>query len=102
MMQRVLIVIGLLHLLMVSSPGWAVEPEDSPAAAGRPAPKDRFGISPGARFRDCEQCPEMVVIPPGSFQMGSPEGEHGRSADEGPVHEVTFRRPFAIGRFEVT
>jgi formylglycine-generating enzyme required for sulfatase activity len=44
----------------------------------------------------------MVVIPPGSFQMGSPQTEAGRSDDEGPRHEVTIPRPFAMGRCEVT
>lgn len=111
MMQRVLIVTGLLCLLMLSSPVGAVETQDNPVAEDpqdipeeelRPGSGDWFGISPGTRFQDCVQCPEMVVIPPGSFQMGSPEDERGRSNDEGPVHEVTFRRPFAIGRYEVT
>lgn len=31
---------------------------------------------------------EMVLIPAGSFQMGSPAGEAGRKDDEGPQHEV--------------
>ena len=57
---------------------------------------------PLSTFRDCEQCPEMVVIPAGSFTMGSPVGEEGRKANEGPEHEVTFASPFAIGKFEVT
>ncbi|WP_133510059.1 formylglycine-generating enzyme family protein [Candidatus Thiosymbion oneisti] len=43
----------------------------------------------------------MVVIPGGSFQMGSPTTEPERSDNEGPVHEVTLR-PFAMGRTEVT
>ena len=57
---------------------------------------------PGDTFRDCGECPEMVVVPPGSFRMGSPESEEGRVSDEGPVHEVTMARPFAVGVFEVT
>ena len=38
----------------------------------------------GEVFRDCEVCPEMVVVPPGSFMMGSPASEEGRWGDEGP------------------
>ena len=57
---------------------------------------------PGDMFRDCDNCPEMVVVPAGSFMMGSPESEEGRSDDEGPVHQVTFEQPFAVGKYEVT
>ena len=38
----------------------------------------------GKKFRDCAQCPEMVVVPAGDFEMGSRRGENGRSNDEGP------------------
>ena len=44
----------------------------------------------------------MVVIPAGSFLMGSSEIETGRSPIEGPRHTVTIRWPFAVGKFEVT
>ena len=54
------------------------------------------------KFRDCPRCPEMVVVPSGSFMMGSPSGEVYRSDSEGPVHRVTFERPFAVGVYEVT
>ena len=37
-------------------------------------------------FRDCEGCPEMVVVPAGSYMMGSPSSEAGRYDREGPVH----------------
>ena len=56
----------------------------------------------GHKFRDCPGCPEMVVVPSGSFEMGSPSGEADRYDDEGPVHRVTFERPFAVGVYEVT
>lgn len=55
----------------------------------------------GQTFRDCADCPEMVVIPAGSFTMGSPASEASRDNDEGP-QRVTFARDFAVGRFEVT
>jgi formylglycine-generating enzyme required for sulfatase activity len=57
---------------------------------------------PGRTFRDCPECPEMIVVPAGSFTMGSPPGEEGRSPDEGPQHRVTIARPLAVGKFEVT
>ena len=56
----------------------------------------------GDTFRDCPECPEMVVVPPGSYLMGSPPGEEGRSDSEGPIHEVTISEPFAVGVYEVT
>lgn len=59
-------------------------------------------LKPGDTFRDCPDCPEMVVIPAGTFTMGSPPGEEGRDKDEGPEHEVRILRPFAAGKFEVT
>ena len=56
----------------------------------------------GDTFRDCETCPEMVVLPAGKFTMGSPEGERGRDDDEGPQHRVTIPKHFAVGKYEVT
>jgi formylglycine-generating enzyme required for sulfatase activity len=52
-------------------------------------------------FRDCPECPQMVVVPAGSFVMGSPGNEAGRYDDEGPQRTVTIGRDFAVGKFEV-
>ncbi|MDE2892499.1 MAG: SUMF1/EgtB/PvdO family nonheme iron enzyme [Chloroflexota bacterium] len=57
---------------------------------------------PGARFRDCEGCPEVVVVPAGSYLMGSPSSEAGRDDNEGPQHRVTIGDAFAVGVHEVT
>ncbi len=57
---------------------------------------------PGSVFKDCKNCPEMVVLPAGSFVMGTPEDEVGREPDEGPQHTVTFKNAFAMSRFHVT
>jgi formylglycine-generating enzyme required for sulfatase activity len=43
----------------------------------------------GETFRDCAACPDLIVIPPGSFQMGG-------------VHNVTIGANLAVGKFEVT
>ena len=53
----------------------------------------------GTMFRDCAECPEMVVAPSGSFLMGSTTS---RVDDEHPAHPVMIPRPFAVGVYEVT
>lgn len=65
--------------------------------------EDRIEASPavGETFRDCVECPEMVVIPAGTFVMGSPASETGRRALEGPRRSVSIAA-FAAGKFEVT
>lgn len=45
---------------------------------------------------------ELAYVPAGSFMMGSPASEVGRSNDEGPHHQVTIRDGFYMGRYEVT
>lgn len=55
-----------------------------------------FETIPGSNVRF-----EMASIPGGTFAMGSPPDESGRSDDEGPQHQVTIR-PFWMGKFEVT
>ena len=52
---------------------------------------------PGERFRDCPDCAELVAVPSGEFDMGSTA-----KPSEQPVHRVSVRKPFAIGRREVT
>ena len=72
-------------------------------------PKGRWFL-PGAGktewFKDRENGPEMVVVPPGRFMMGSPKDEPQRESwkagTESPQHEVTIPKPFAIGRCAVT
>jgi formylglycine-generating enzyme required for sulfatase activity len=59
-------------------------------------------LRPKDSFKECAACAEMVVVPAGSFAMGSPTSEPGRSDDEGPQRTVTFKRQFAVGRFAVT
>ena len=64
---------------------------------------------PGKSFRDCSNCPEMVVVPPGRFTMGVPAGEEEREnwpkerrGHSVPQHLVTIRHKFAIAKFDVT
>ncbi len=53
-------------------------------------------------FRECDECPEMVVVPAGSFVMGSPAGERDRTHHEGPQRTVQVNVPFAAGKYEIT
>jgi formylglycine-generating enzyme required for sulfatase activity len=69
-------------------------PPPSPPSPPSPAPP--IVLKPGDAFRDCPDCGELVVVPAGSFDMGS------TSEFEDPVHRVTIAKPFAIGRREVT
>lgn len=66
----------------------------------------------GSTFKDCPSCPQMVVVPSGSFTMGSPQSEQDWSVEKGrarkytdresPAHRVTFAKPFSVGVYEVT
>lgn len=57
---------------------------------------------PGRVFSDCAvACPSLVVIPSGSFEIGSPAHEPGRQDAEGPRRSVRVRA-FALGRDDVT
>ncbi len=58
-------------------------------------------LGPLTSFRDCEDCPEMMVIPSGAFWMGSRESEPGSRESEQPRHRVNVES-FAIGKYEVT
>jgi formylglycine-generating enzyme required for sulfatase activity len=55
-------------------------------------------VSTVKTFRDCDTCPEMIELPPGTFTMGSKRGD----VSEQPAHTVKIDYPFAISRFEVT
>jgi sulfatase modifying factor 1 len=66
------------------------------------APERERQLKPKDSFRDCNVCPEMVVITAGSFIMGSPIRERAGDRSEGPQRVVTFSRPLAVGKFAVT
>lgn len=59
------------------------------------------GLMPGDTFQECANCPEMVVIPPGTFTMGTPDDEYHHEADE-HLHQVTIPDAFAVSATEVT
>ena len=74
-------------------------------AAGQENPKEQAGrdlqYEPhyDGEFQECPECPQMVVVPAGTYEMGSPSGEG--ASDEEHRHRVTIPEPIAIGMFEV-
>jgi len=94
-------------LAALTAPAPAAAPPPAPAETTQPteeatAAPARSSARAGAIIRDCSDCPEMVVVPAGSFTMGSPSSEAGRADNENSQHRVTLARPFAAGKFEVT
>jgi formylglycine-generating enzyme required for sulfatase activity len=56
-------------------------------------------LKPGDSFQECAQaCPEMVVLPAGSFTMGNPN----QIRMESPLHSVTLAKPSAVSKYELT
>ena len=115
--------LGVLGLLILEAAGiWTWQtyyggPKDLTAASMKRLPsltipqKERLQtqplpkrLAPGITFQQCADCPAMVVVPAGSFVMGSPDTESERHPRdiEGPQHEVTISKPFAVGQFEIT
>ena len=86
-----------------------VNKEDRPQTIGAwraelfpdPIP-DPIPLRPGETFQDCAEGPLMVVVPPGSFLMGSPSTEEGRYGAEGPQHRVEIGYRLAVGAYAVT
>jgi formylglycine-generating enzyme required for sulfatase activity len=91
----------IVERMEVASVVMVTKPKTKPPSPVKPA----IGIYPAGRkpgtvFRDCNDCPEMVVIPRGSFRMGDLNGR-GDNNDK-PVHRVDINYSFAVGKFEVT
>jgi len=65
-------------------------------------------MKPYSSFKDCETCPEMVLIAPGEFMMGATDKDarityaEYNVPSERPRHKVSFAYAFAIGKYEVT
>ncbi|MCG5241687.1 SUMF1/EgtB/PvdO family nonheme iron enzyme [Azospirillum doebereinerae] len=72
-----------------------------PTAPTAPSPPPTNGSARnhgnGNSFQDCGDCPVMVRLPPGNFQMGNDKGD----ASERPPHRVTLAKPVALGAYEV-
>ena len=70
------------------------------SAAGAATGKSAKSLKVGETFKDCDLCPEMVVIPGGKFKMGS--NWKKAKKNQKPVHAVTIKGPLAVSKFEIT
>ena len=79
-------------------------PQRGPEVAVVPSPRPATGDTPhpGQSFRDCADCPEMVVLPPGRFMMGTDASERGSASSERPKHAVIVGAAFAVEKYHVT
>lgn len=59
-------------------------------------------LTPMQGFRECAECPMMVVVPAGEFIIGSPFAERGRISDEVAQQVVKIDKSIAVSKFEVT
>ena len=71
------------------------------AAHGQTDGRSRSVAKPGQTFTECRNCAEMVVVPAGTFTIGSPPDEPLRRDNE-PQKKITFEHAFAIARTAVT
>ena len=58
--------------------------------------------APGQTFRSCQDCPEMIVLPIGAYQMGADSQDREATSREKPRHLVSISAPLAVGRSEVS
>ena len=89
-----------IRLKASEAAGAAAKPAPTPSPAQLFVGVYPKAYNPGDVFKDCEACPEMVVVPTGTFTMGDLQGSG--ATDEKPVHTVTIARPFGVGTYEVT
>jgi formylglycine-generating enzyme required for sulfatase activity len=83
----------------------SVQPSAAPVQLsniGPLSPERERALRAKDSFKECDNCPEMMVMPAGSFIMGSPDTEQGRYSNESPQRKVTIATQFAAGRFAVT
>jgi formylglycine-generating enzyme required for sulfatase activity len=77
----------------------------SPGVAKTLSLPEECGLKPKDAFKECQNCPEMVVIPAGAFLMGSSSDDIDSGiavANESPQHKAVVRQPIAVARFEVS
>lgn len=95
-------IFSVAFLVMVVSGLWFMfsgEPGATKEVALHESKETDVAMGPGRIFKDCMDCPDMVEIPTGVFEMGSNDPDVSFT---GPMHRVVISRSFALARTEVT
>jgi len=111
--KRMIAMAATAVALLATAAVSAQQPSKMPAVSEKPAqilptgiypltPEREQSLRPKDSFKECDICPEMVVVPKGSFTMGTPTSEPDRDVGEDPLHRVNIARPFAVARFKIS
>lgn len=73
-------------------------PEQAQPEPAAPPEKPKAPVAGVSQTKDCATCPDLIVLPAGTYTMGSNTSD----PSEKPAHRVTLAAPFAIGKYEVT
>jgi formylglycine-generating enzyme required for sulfatase activity len=99
-------VVGGFTYVDIAIPAWAtmLQAEPDPSVVIDPVFRTSIRATGFAwRVLDTATQIELVLIPPGTFQMGcSPSNQYGCQSQENPIHTVTLTNAFYLGRYEVT
>jgi formylglycine-generating enzyme required for sulfatase activity len=93
----VAVLVGAVAALAIGSATWSAWPHVRFRWLFAPLGQNEKGL---LEFRHRRTGIVMVLLPGGTFRMGSPADEEGRLSREGPVHEVTLS-PFLMAKYEV-
>jgi formylglycine-generating enzyme required for sulfatase activity len=101
------VVLGAIAARIITAPSTPppfqkAEPPDAQLINAALSPDQERVLNPKGAFKECSNCPQMIVVPAGSFTMGLRTTERVRAPDESPQHTVTIARQFAVGQFELT
>ncbi|HEC03437.1 MAG TPA: formylglycine-generating enzyme family protein [Phycisphaerales bacterium] len=109
---KTMLVLGVISFYLGADAGGGEE-QDSPCQVASPVSQANDARAVSEEVRPAPQqektidlgngvTMELLLIPAGSFYMGSASSEIGRAGDEGPVGRVQITRPFYMGKHEVT
>jgi formylglycine-generating enzyme required for sulfatase activity len=100
-----LLMFGIVGAVIYPQPELAAQQSQTttpPTNIGPLSAERERSLRPKDSFKECDKCPEMIVIPAGNFVMGSPTAEAGRDIDESPQHAVAIAKLFAVAKFDLT